>query len=326
MKTQFSFFIYLIVVIILAILPGCTTTEQTIYLQDVTVSGPVNAPPLHITENDSSGTITLSPRLTFFSNNKKINGKVEGHSLVNDQGALQLDTIYRDGVPTYRISDANKFPYEKDNFFWNMPDFSAGLDIEMYISKRIVFSMGFGLTNLNNTSLVNGNLGLGIITSKEDFSFRIDLGLLMHQFQYTASTVVVTSVNSPFTQEYTFVTLYKDRGKELNFNPYVQLTYNTHSKNLPVDFFLSFGFFGQTLTDFEPDEFDPQFTFFGSHTVEDTRGETSTSFLNFTPGLFLKLTDNHRIALGTKCLYKLGFEELSRKFFVLPFVQFDLTL
>lgn len=308
-------------------LSGCTTTKQTIYLQDIQVNGPINTPPVHLSDNDSTGSITISPRFAINSGSKKISGKITEHSKVNDRGILQLDTIMHDGNPAYRISSANTHTYVNDNFSWNLPEFSTGIDMDMKVSRGIALSLGLGFTNQNNINLVNGNFGLATYSSNENSSFRIEAGLLYNQFHYIASTVVVTTVKPAFAPEYSYVTFYKDRKKESHLNPYFQVTYNSNNNNLPVNYFISFGFFGQTLTDFEPDEYDEDYTFFGAHTIsEDTRGEVSTTFINFSPGVFLNLTPQHRIVFGARCLYELGFEEISDNFFVFPFVQLDFTL
>lgn len=306
---------------------GCTTTKQTIYLQDVQVNGPINTPPIHLSDNDTAGSFTVSPRFAINSGTKRLSGKISEHSKVNDQGILQLDTIMHEGNPAYRISPANTKEYEKDNFSWNLPEFSAGVDIDMKVLKGLALSLGLGFTNQSNINLVNGNFGLATYSSNENSSFRIELGLLYNQFHYIASTVVVTTVKPAFAPEYSYVTFYKDREKESHINPYLQITYNSSNKNLPANFFISFGFFGQTITDFEPNQYDNDYTFLGAHTIsEDTRGEVSTTFLNFSPGIYFNITPQHRILIGARCLYELGFEKISKNFFVFPLAQIDFTL
>lgn len=317
----------LMLLTLIIFLSGCTTTKQTIYLQDVQVNGQISTPPVHLSDKDSAGSFTISPRFAINSGTKKLSGKINEHSKVNDEGILQLDTIMHDGQPAYRISSANTYEYAKDNFTWNLPEFSAGVDIDMKVSKGLALSLGLGFTNQNNISLVNGNFGLAVYSSNENSSFRIEGGLLYNQIHYIASTVVVTTVTPAFAPEYSYVTFYKDREKESHLNPYLQITYNSSNKNLPANFFISFGFFGQTLTDFEPDNFDTDYTFYGSHTIsEDTRGEISTTFLNFSPGIYFNITPQHRILFGARCLYQFGFEKVSKNFFVLPFAQLDFTL
>ncbi|QQS36672.1 MAG: hypothetical protein IPM56_01570 [Ignavibacteriales bacterium] len=323
-KVVLSAIIFVLYALIL--FSGCTSTEQVIYLQDIKVTGPVNVPPVHLMQDGEDASVTISPRVIYHNNSKNISGKVEGHTKVNEFGVLQLDTIMQDGRPTLHFSDANRFDYDKDNFSWSMPEISAGLDIDFKISKLFAVGMGIGFTNSNSTSLINGNVSVGTYSVKENFSLRFDLGILFQEYQYFASTVVVTTVRPAFTSEYTIVSLFRDRGKEMHLNPFVQLTYNSSVETLPVNFFLSFGIFGQTLTDFEPNEYDPEFSgLFLNNVVDDTRGESSAAFINASPGFFFNVTPNHRIAFGARCMYAMGIEELSKKFFVFPFAQFDFS-
>jgi hypothetical protein len=61
------------------ILSGCTSVQQTIYIQDVEVNGPLNNPPIFISDNRNG--ITVSPWFSFNSN-RQING-LANHSNVN---------------------------------------------------------------------------------------------------------------------------------------------------------------------------------------------------------------------------------------------------
>lgn len=47
------------------VLAGCNTVTQTIYLQNVEVNGPVNQPPLHVTNDQKKDDVTLTADFNF---------------------------------------------------------------------------------------------------------------------------------------------------------------------------------------------------------------------------------------------------------------------
>ncbi|MFC2103665.1 hypothetical protein ACFLSS_04470, partial [Bacteroidota bacterium] len=70
---------------------ACTTT-QTIYLQDIEVSGPILTTPIHITDSTKTPSITISPKFSF-NTQKSVNGLVEGHTKINENGIFAVDSI-----------------------------------------------------------------------------------------------------------------------------------------------------------------------------------------------------------------------------------------
>ena len=64
-------FLFLTVYTISA-LSKCRDVEQTIYLGDVKVNGPIITPPSHIDINKKPGEVTIAPKLAIVSSNKKL--------------------------------------------------------------------------------------------------------------------------------------------------------------------------------------------------------------------------------------------------------------
>ena len=61
MKKFMQNIVFSLVVIYLLFWAGCTTTKETIYLQEIEVSGPINQPPIHLMDN-SDYDVTISPK------------------------------------------------------------------------------------------------------------------------------------------------------------------------------------------------------------------------------------------------------------------------
>jgi hypothetical protein len=306
---------------------GCATIEQTIYIQNVKVSGPVNPPPLHITKGQTTGTITVSPHINL-NPEKSIFGLVDGHSNVNRDGIYQVDTIFNnDGTWDYKESTNNRYQFKGRNFEWDFSDFNIGVDIDIALSSSFALFGGVGFAGKNQNNLMGGSAGIGFFKETDENSLRIDFGILFQSISFETNSVVTTTTKPLFGDDVTEISFYKDRNKESNINFFSSLTYNTAFKNLPVNFFLSLSYFGQTLIDYEPTEKNLEYYPFSTIVIKsDTPVEISSSFLNITPGIFLNVTDFSRLFFGIRLLKEMQVNESSSAFIYIPTFQFDMSL
>ena len=309
------------------VLCGCYTVEQTIYLQDVQVSGPLNQPPLQVTTQNKTA-ITISPRISF-NNRKYISGNVENHTQVNSEGSYQIDTIYNsDGSKNYQISDANSRPYEGDNLRWDIAQVNAGLDMDFSLSNAFALTAGVSYASDKERDYFGGTVGFGLYKMTETGAVRFDAGIIWQNLYYDAATVVVSEVReiwSDYTR--TDISFFKDRARSRSINPYFSLTYNSAYAESPVNFLLSLGFFTQTVLSFEPQSYDPAYFFWGnSVVVNDKRGESMASFITLTPGLILSFGKGAEIVAGVKILHENVIGNSKQSTFISPTVQFNLNL
>jgi len=91
-----------------------TTTVRTIYLQEAEVTGPINQPPIHITDSIDTPSITFSPRFSYSTKNTLI-GDIKQRSEL-----YELDTTF---VPS------------ENSLTWNIATVNAGLDMDVVLSK-----------------------------------------------------------------------------------------------------------------------------------------------------------------------------------------------
>jgi hypothetical protein len=302
-KIQYLIFVFTGISVLL--LAGCDpeTITQTIYLQDIEVKGPISQPPLHITNGQKAGTVSFSPKV-FINNKKSVSAQVEGHTKVNSQGFYQVDTVYNnDGTWYYTESNVNNFTFNGDNLTWNLPDAAMGIDLDICVSNHFAISGGFNYVVQRQKSLIGGSVGLGFYTEKEGNSTRFDAGIIWQSMSYDASSVVVTARSLSGTSSGT-VDFFRDRDTENTINFFASLTYNTAFENLPVNFFISAGYFSQTIVGYEPRSTDVDFHPITNTTVikEDLRGEATAGFLNVTPGIYKDITDWSRVILGVRLL------------------------
>jgi hypothetical protein len=292
-----------LLLLIALILSGCADIQQTIYLQNVEVNGPLNHPPIFI--SDGRNGITISPWLSF-SPTKQITGR-SNHSKVNASGVYQVDTIRDGGQIYYGESRANYYEYTQNNVKWNLPDVKAGVDMDIPISRTISIFGSFNYTSQNLYQIVGGSFGFGFYSIKNNDAIRLNIGCTIQQYQYDASTVVVSTIDPVFGNEYTRVDFFHDIDKKGNLNFFGNLTYNTVSAEMPINFFFSLAFFSQTLLNMEPKNLDwVVYPFVFTNTTTDAREEISTSYVSFSPGIYVNITSSMRFVLGVNIVKDLG--------------------
>ena len=302
---------------------GCGNIEQTIYLQDVHVSGPINQPPLHLTVKSDSNKITLSPKI-FINTANNLNGQVDGHSKVNSNGTYQMDTIFSGGVRKLRESGNNIYDFTGNNFHWAMPDAEVGIDFDIRLSKVIAFIGGLNYSIINQERLTGGSLGFGMFANQKNSGNRFDIGMMWQEMHYNASSVVVTTyqpVSGPSSQSVVF---YKDKDKFTTYNFYGTWAYNSVNSVMPFDYYFGFGFYGQTVVNFKPTEFDMG-TNWSGNIVNDNRSEVTTSYLMFMIGIYENISENNRLSFGVRVLKEFQIKNLSESLYLFPAIQLDMV-
>lgn len=320
-KYLFSLFLIFILSFV-----GCTTINQSIYVQDIKVKGPISEPPLYITNNDNNKSITISPK--FYLNTTNQTTDLVHHSNVDKNGIYKVDTVsYSNQDVMYAPSSDNTYEFKGQNLIWNLPDLYAGVDIDLPLSQKVSIEGSINYTNQEQTNLLGGSVGFGFYNQKGNNAMRIDLGLTFQEYWYDAQTVVVTTTKPIFGNQTTRVDFYHDIDKNTSINPYISLTYNSTSDKLPFNFYGSLRFFGQTLFDVKPNSLDAGYYPFGINvTTNYENTKHSTSFVSFSPGIYENVTEDSRIILGVSLLKDLNAEHGANSFYVVPMIKFDMSL
>ena len=76
----------------LLLLISCTTTKQTLYLQEIEISGPINQAPIHLTDSIDTPSVIISPRFSV-NTQKNLTANTGGHSMVNTNGVFQVINV-----------------------------------------------------------------------------------------------------------------------------------------------------------------------------------------------------------------------------------------
>jgi len=308
---------------IIYLFSGCSI-DQTVYLQDVHVSGPITQPPLHITANTENNVITLSPKI-FINTSGNLNGRVDGHSKVNKNGVFQLDTIFNnDGTWNFKESKNNLYEFAGNNFHWSMPDALAGVDFDIHLSRLFSFFGGFNYSIIDEERLAGGSLGLGMFAEHENSGNRFDIGVIWQDMYYDASSVVVTTYHPFYGPSSQDIIFYRDKNKFTAYNFYGTWTYNSINSKMPFDYYFGLGLFGQTLVDFKPSKPDMGDYIYGN-VSNDESSNVSTSYMMFMLGIYKNLDEHNRISFGLRVLKEFQIKNLSESLFIVPSIQMDMS-
>jgi hypothetical protein len=299
---------------------GCGTVQDTIYLQQVEVTTPLNIPPLNLSSTANEGKVTVSPKF-YFNDVKSVEGSLD-HSPVNNLSQFEVDTIEGRFIP----SSNNRYEYGQRNMRWNIPDYMIGVDLDLPLGKVVSVNTGFHVSTMDNTDLLGAVLGISLHTLADNSAIRFSGGLTWQQFKYTAETVVLRTTDPIFGEPETTAFFFYDENKETEMNFYFSLLYNTNFPEFPLNFYMGISYFRQTLFDFEPTTPDISIQPFYIYTKIDARGESSGGFLNLAPGIFSDISNWARIAGGVNFVFGTAVNNATETSFMLPFVKFEFFL
>ena len=298
---------------------GCSVTE-TVYLQDIEITGPINQPPVHVTRNVEPDALTLSPHVSIGAT-RRINAHVEGHSRVNAAGVFQVDTLHNsDG--TLSLSEPagmNIYEYSGENLHWDIPSAQVGLDVNLALSRGAAITGGIRYASSDNQSSLSGHAGFALLSEKERSGVRFEGGVLFNASSYEVSSLVVTQ-SSILNSSSTYIMFYRDRNERTSVNPYGTFTFNTNNPEWTVNIFFQGSVSWQTLYDFTPSQrsIGGPFSEINTH---DLRGEHTSAIFGVTPGLYIDAGSSGRFLAGVRVL-KYDIED---QLALIPMVQVDFT-
>lgn len=296
--------LFLLFLIIPALFTGCATVEETLYLRQAEVKGPLSNVPIHLTDSSDTPSVTISPKFSF--NTKKLfSGEIDNYT-----GSLPMDSAF---IPT------------EHSLTWDVASVYAGVDFDIAFTKSLSLTFGVNYSTQNDFSTWGGNAGLGFFTFKNGIGFRFDAGVQINSMKYDAYTVRHTVIDYYWGDREEFYTFYHDVGTSTHFDPYFSLTFNTAYKNWPINIFFNGGYVVQTLFAFEPKTSYYAFPYY-QQTKTDNRGSSTTGFINLTPGIFFNITEQSRVLAGCRFYIETQIDGANPKYFILPMMQFDFTL
>lgn len=321
------------IALVASALAGCAETKEvTLYLQDLTISGPATNPPVHITAHPGANELHIVPRIAFGPERIR-NGRIDGHTRVNRDGEFQVDTVVRSdsGIVFQDPGNVNTYDFKGENLRREFPSYSLGLDVDLGLSKAVALSLGAHYTSMHNQGLWTYRAGLGLRQHRGSVAWRLDLGWQWEEFLFEAHTIVS---ERPLSSSVSTVTFYRDEGKESYGRLYGSLVLNSVREDWSANVFLQIGLTGQRLSEIQPEILQEQAwvvpPYFvvpaSSNIVDDRRGKYAASYLHIAPGLYFTLDEGVRIITGLRFSVETTGTASAGPALITPFLQFDLRL
>ncbi len=329
MRPSFSTFVP-VPFILASLLSGCTTTEYTLYLQDVAVKGPISQPPVHITSDNMEKPLRITPHIAVnTASNSTLGGQIDGHSPVDATGKYQVIAIVDSTAHTVTFREspgANTQTFTGQNLHWEMPSASFGLDVDYTLSNHLAISFGATCSAVDGRGLWGYHMGLGLYSETSTSAVRVDGGVRWQDLLYEASTVIVrreSEVATPTDQ----VGFFRDRGKSTPMDFYAAITFNTKHDDWVTNIFAQLALSKQSLAKFQPTMVEPLLLYPPIFTpvviVNDQRAEFSSTFVIITPGVYFDFDPTVRILAGARINVQTEIKDSSPGTFVQPFLELE---
>ena len=285
------------------LLSGCGTLDyQQIYLNKANVVGPLVNPPIFI--SDERNSITISPRFSFNS----------------------IDKLAGPANSSKYLTDTINYTA---NVNWDLPQYSAGLDIDLPISKSVSFFGSINYSSHHQFDLTGGSLGVGFKSVSKGSAIRFNLGGSLQQYQYDARSVVVSTITPFLGDQYIRVDFYHDFDKKSNLGYFANLTYNTVIPDFPLNFYCSLAWFSQTVLNYSPRNLENlNNSLIVSTDNQDVNVESSSNFLSLSPGIYIITNQLIRFVIGVNIVWNIGdFVPVSgpstSNVFIMPMAKLD---
>lgn len=319
------------------LLTGCVATEEyTLYLQDVSVTGPITQPPLHITNRKREKPLSITPHMTINANNDRtVAGQIEGHSLVAATGNFQVDTIFNSNhtISFRERPGANVNAFTGHNLRWKLPDATFGVDVDYATSNHLAVSFGANYSAVEGIGLWGYRVGLGLFSEDSAGAIRLDAGLGWQTLAYEAHTVVVKRTTYMFSSDVDEQAgFFRDKGTSTPMDFYASLTFNTKYHGWFPGIFVQLAVSRQSLASFKPtiQESFPLIPVFQGFTpeviVHDTRDKFSSTVFVITPGIYFDISPSARLLAGVHINVQTEITEISPSTIVLPLLECEWSL
>ena len=224
----------------LFLVSGCTVTS----LQQVEVDAPAVQQPIRITENTEKGNL-IARGFFAYNQDQQVQTQIREHTLVNEEGVFEVEEgagpnvfIEREGV--------NVYPFRGNNFTWSVPDWQAGIELELPLSDGASFTGGLGFADGRTTTQLNQQLGLGLFFNVDNWGYRFDFNLAFQQSRYNMEAVqgYQTEWRGGRDREVRFIFI---DDNDRYTHPSFGVTLNSKYTDRPINFFFNYTLGRQTF-------------------------------------------------------------------------------
>lgn len=301
------------------ILNYCTSAEkivETYYLGNVNINAPITTPPVHVMVDNQKSDLTVTPKL-IIGTERQIESSTEYH--------------YTDRII---LPDNSTVEAKNENLEWNLSSAVIGADFDYRAGNNFSLFGGLQLATTENNVLMGGNVGLGFHGVTNNIAMRLDLGLSIQESNCDALTIIHTKYIYANSGTRTDTTYFRDKDNFVNINPFLVYTLNSVIKDDRLNYFLSLGYFTQTILDFEPGKSSNSNTWiilFGvpradEYYTSDLRPNVKAGFVMINPGIVYTIDEQFNLILSLKILKETLLDSSRNLWMVMPSVQMDIRL
>ena len=278
-----------------SVVAGCGT--QSVYLQDIKVEGPLSVPPVFVVNEDEPrvGQFRLAVGASV-GPEQTIEGRADRHTLVNDAGVYQVDTVVNGGVVQYIERDGvNTNTFKGTNFRWKVAPVAFSMQGDLVAGRSLSLTFGLHFARSSADTYLSGTFGAAFSFYSENIGVRIDLGGAWTTVQYDVDYVVTRTPFSLFGGSETYVKFFHDQAKSGQFGLYGTCMLNTRHRSWPVHLFVQLAIVRQTVIELERTVPFPAFD-------DNIRASVlhHNSFFVVTPGIVVPITSSSRLLLGIR--------------------------
>jgi len=290
-------------VIVVALVAGCATVEDTVYLRGIDARSTLASHPVAVTDSLSAGRIQLSFRAS--------RSPVE-----NITGQIPVSGP----VPPDSVDSTNR----DRNLLWSFPPTQIGFDLVVPLSRVFGLEGGIQLSPASDRTFVGGYVGCALSGKGDGLGIRLSGGIRWSTVQVTAYSTVVTRTQSWFSSPKEEIWFFRDSVNITPMDWYGTLTLNTNIHASPLNVFVQGAMLRQGLARYTPSSQIYPLVFV-TYTQTDTRTDYTVTLWSLTPGLSLQIGDQMRVLAGARWLSH-DIMSGSPSSIWIPFFQVDLLL
>jgi hypothetical protein len=296
--------------ICLALFFGTGCASVTTNLQSVSLTGPLHQPALHLNRTADDPGLRISPWLTAYTQ-RKWNGRISGHTMVNSAGVYQVDSTVTSSGATYYENPSNQYYYKGQNFTWQLPGVSGGVGIDLDLTRSLSVILGLGMSTIDAGTFWSTQAGLGYSFGNERFSGRVEGVFTWETIGSVAQYVRRTHY---FSSNRTEVEFFSVEDRRTRSGDYLALTLESNDRD--------FAFFAQGAFGFQ--EVASLLLQSSSNTSDDDYIK-KFGFVSLTPGVAYRVGANERLIAGIRFTSNTEIEEADNTFLIAPLVQLEIS-
>jgi hypothetical protein len=297
--------IWLALCLTVAMVAGCGTVQDVIYLQNVEVQGPASQPPIHVTAKSAGEkSVYVTPHISI-NPNTSLSGSL----------SPQYSGRVPDTLPDFRRKGLN----------WQLPKEQFGFDLDYAFSDNKSLMFGVSQSVINQRSLWDGYAGIGFFGREENSAIRLDLGVQLQEISYDAATVLERTTTPSWGRPWTETYFFLDTDKDTHLNFFATVTFNSIHDDWLANPFFQGGLATQKLTDFSPRNSKVE-TGLYAYIRTDRRAESSAFWLYAVPGVYFNVGQSNRLLVGVRISDQVGLDNANPSVLFSPVLQFDWKL